>query len=88
MSAKPQGYHYLIKENWHQFIISSNVLSMWEFPQLFPALCFLPFFFFFSPNMVHSKFLWLYLYFLALFLCHNINSSEEPGAIGIEHFTF
>lgn len=46
MSAKPQGYHYLIKENWHQFIISSNVLSMWEFPQLFPALCFLPFFFF------------------------------------------
>ena len=47
-----------------------------------------PFVFFFSPNMVHSKFFWLYLYFLALFLCHNINFSEESGVIVIEHLTF
>ena len=65
-------------------------MSIWECPQLFPTVCFLPrfFFFFFSPNMLHSKFFWLYLYFLALFLCHNINFSEESGVIVIEHLTF
>ena len=78
--CKTTEYHYLIKENWHQFIISSNVLSIWEFPQLFPALCFLPVFFF-SPNTVHSRFLWLYLYFLASFYVITLTPHKSQGQL-------
>lgn len=37
--------------------------------------------FFFSPNMVHSKFLWLYLYFLASFYVITLTPQKSQGQL-------
>ena len=69
------------KEISSNLIVSSNVLVHIGISPVVPQCVF---YLLFSPSMVQSKFiLVMSLYFLALFVCLNINSSEESGAVDI-----